>query len=236
MIGDLTKAITQVFDRRFLGVLLKSVALTVLLLLALSGLALWLLSLLPSLSVTIPLVGYEITFLDELTTSLSIGLLLALSIFLMFPVAAIFVSLFLDEIADAVERRHYPHLPEPRRQTLGEVLTQGIEFSMVLIGANIVALVIYLLVTFLAPVIFWIVNGYLLGREYFEVVAMRRMDKRDAKRLRQKHFMTVWLAGVFMAIPLSVPVLNIVAPLVGVAAFVHLYHRKMATPGAPLAP
>lgn len=228
MIGDLTKALKQIFDRRFLGVLLKSIALTVGLLLVLAALALWLLGFVPSLGFTIPLIGYEVTFLDELTTSLSIGLLLALSAFLMFPVAAIFVSLFLDEIADAVERRHYPGLPEPRRQGFGEVITQGIEFSMVLIGANVVALIIYLSVALLAPVIFWVVNGYLLGREYFEVVAMRRMDKRDAKTLRQKHFLSVWFAGTLMAIPLSVPVLNIVAPLVGVAAFVHLFHRKTA--------
>ncbi|MEM7523446.1 MAG: EI24 domain-containing protein [Pseudomonadota bacterium] len=226
MVGDLFKALTQIFDRRFLGVLLKSIALTLALLAALSALALWMLSFIPSLGFTIPIIGYEVTFLDEVTTSLSIGLLLALSAFLMFPVAAIFVGLFLDEIADAVERRHYPHLPEPRRQTLGEVLTQGFEFSLALIGANAVALIIYLLSGFLAPIVFWVINGYLLGREYFEVVAMRRMDRRDAKSLRQKHFFAVWIAGILMAIPLSVPILNIIAPLVGVAAFVHLFHRK----------
>lgn len=231
MFGDFSKALSQVFDRRFLGVLIKSVGLTVALLAALVALTVYLLGFIPSLSFTIPLIGYEITFLDELTTSLSIGLVIALSAFLMFPVAAIFIGLFLDEIADAVERRHYPHLPEPRRQSWGEMISQAAEFALVLVGANAVALIFYLLATFLAPLVFLLVNGYLLGREYFEVVAMRRMTKDDAKRLRQKHLFTIWMAGALVAAPLSIPFVNVIAPLVGVAAFVHLYHRKVAPGG-----
>lgn len=226
MIGDFSKAISQVFDHRFLKVLLKSVGLTALLLIAMIVLFFYLISFIPAFTFTVPFTDYEVGFLDELAATASVGLILALSAFLMFPVAAIFIGLFLDEIADAVERRHYPHLPEPRRQSLGEALMQGLEFALVLIGANVLALIIYLLSTALAPVIFWIVNGYLLGREYFEVVAMRRMDQPEAKRLRRKHLPSIWMAGALIAIPLSVPILNLLAPLVGVAAFVHLYHRK----------
>ncbi|MEM7546864.1 MAG: EI24 domain-containing protein [Pseudomonadota bacterium] len=227
MIGDFAKALSQVFDRRFLGVLLKTVGLTLLLLGALVALAVYLLAFIPSLSFTIPLIGYEITFLDELAASASYGLILILSTLLMFPVAALFVGLFLDEIADAVERRHYPDLPEPRRQSWGEIITQGLEFMLVLVGANIIALVLYLIIT---PFAFWIINGYLLGREYFEVVAMRRMDLQAAKALRRKHFLPIWIAGILIAIPLSIPILSVIVPLVGVAAFVHLYHRKQITP------
>lgn len=226
MIGDFTKALSQVFDRRFIGVLIKTVGLTVLLLGVLVALAIYLLGFIPSLSFTIPVIGYEINFLDEIATSASYGLILILSTLLMFPVAALFVGLFLDEIADAVERRHYPSLPEPRRQSWGEIITQGLEFALVLIGANIVALLLYLIIT---PFAFWIINGYLLGREYFEVVAMRRMDQQAAKALRRKHFIPIWIAGILIAIPLSVPLLSVIVPLIGVAAFVHLYHRKQAT-------
>ncbi len=229
MLNDITRALTQIFDRRFIGVLVKSVGLTALLLAALVALTIYLIGFIPSLSFTIPLIGYEVAFLDELATSASYGLILLLSTVLMFPVAALFVGLFLDEIADAVEQRHYPHLPEPRRQGWGEIITQGLEFAMVLIGANVLALIVYLVATAFAPIVFWMVNGYLLGREYFEVVAMRRMDQESAKALRRKHFLAVWFAGILIAIPLSVPILNIIAPLIGVAAFVHLYHRKMGT-------
>ena len=224
MIDDFLKAISQILDRRFLSVLLKSIGMTVALLAALTVAAIYLLGFIPSIAFTVPVIDYEVSFFDELAASLGFGLVLTLSIFLMFPVAAIFVGLLLEDIADAVEARHYPGLPPARRQTLGEVLTHAGEFALVLIGANLLALILY----FFIPFIFWIVNGYLIGREYFEIVAYRRMEERAAKALRRKHFFAVWIAGTLIAIPLSVPILNIIAPLVGVAAFVHLYHRKAA--------
>lgn len=228
MISDISKALSQVFDRRFFGVLIKSILLTVLLLGALIALAIWAMGYMPAMNFTIPFTGYQVTFLDEIASTASIGVILILSMFLMFPVAAIFVGLFLDEIADAVEARYYPHLPPPRRQGWGEIIIQGAQFALVLIGANMLALIIYIMSTALAPFVFWAVNGYLLGREYFELVAMRRMDEQAAKALRRKHLPSVWIAGTLLAAPLSVPVLNIIAPLIGVAAFVHLYHRKAA--------
>ncbi|MEX2517750.1 MAG: EI24 domain-containing protein [Paracoccaceae bacterium] len=228
MIADISKALTQIFDRRFFGVLLKSVLLTALLLGALIALAIWAMGYIPVMNFTIPFTGYQVTFLDQIVSTASFGLILVMSMFLMFPVAAVFVGLFLDEIADAVEARYYPHLPPPRRQGWGEIITQGAGFALVLIGANLLALIVYIMSTALAPFVFWIVNGYLLGREYFEVVAMRRMDEQAAKALRRRHLPSVWIAGTLLAAPLSVPVLNIIAPLIGVAAFVHLYHRRTA--------
>ncbi len=226
MIADFSRALSQVFDRRFISVLIKAIALTLGLLFGLTAIVMYFISFIPEISFFIPFTDYEVTFLDEIASTASIGVALVLSSFLMFPVAILFIGFFLDEIADAVEARHYPHLPAPRRQGWGEMLTQSIQFTFVLIGANIIALIIYLLSTLLAPVIFWVVNGYLLGREYFEVVAMRRMDRREAKSLRQKHLFATWIAGALVAVPLSIPVLNILAPVIGVAAFVHLYHRK----------
>lgn len=229
MIGDFSRAITQILDRRFIGVLLKSLALTAGLLAVLTAAAIYLLGFIPELGFTIPFIDYEVSFFDELAASLGFGLVLTLSIFLMFPVAAIFVGLLLDEIADAVEAKHYPALPPARKQSMGEVLTHAGEFALVLIGANLLALILY----FFVPFIFWIVNGYLIGREYFEIVAYRRLEEREAKALRRKHFFETWAAGTLVAIPLSVPVLNIIAPLVGVAAFVHFYHRKRGRSAAP---
>lgn len=232
MLNDISLALAQIFDRRFLGILLKSIGLTLLLLAALIALAIWAIGFLPSIDFVIPFTGFEVTFADEIAATASIGLIVILSMMLMFPVAAVFVGLFLDEIADAVEARHYPGLPPPRKQGLGEVIAQGVKFAFVLVAANFAALIIYILSTALAPFIFWIVNGYLLGREYFEVVAMRRMDEDAAKALRRRHLPSIWIAGTLLAAPLSVPILNIVAPLVGVAAFVHLYHRKTGRAGA----
>lgn len=228
MIGDFSKAISQVFDRRFLSVLLKSLGLTIGLLAIITAILFYFLSFIPAIDFTVPFTDWHVTFFDEIAKTASVGLILIFSSFLMFPVATVFIGLFLDEIADAVEGRHYPHLPAPRRQSFREALTQGFEFMLLLIGANIVALIFYLILNVAAPLVFWLVNGYLLGREYFEIVAARRMDARAAKSLRNKHLMSTWAAGALIAIPLSIPVVNLIVPLIGVAAFVHLFHRKAA--------
>lgn len=222
---DVAKATAQVLDPKFRSVLLKSLAITIATLAGMVWLADFALSYIPAISFTIPLVGWEVTFLDETAKDLGLGLAIVLSMFLMFPVAAIIIGFFLEEIADAVEARHYPQLPPARRQSWGEILINALEFFMTLVGANILALLVYLVLLPIAWVPFLIVNGYLLGREYFELVAMRRTPLHEVKGLRKKYFMRIWLAGIVMAAPLSIPILNLLVPVVGVAAFTHMYHR-----------
>jgi uncharacterized protein involved in cysteine biosynthesis len=82
----------------------------------------------------------------------------------------------------------------------------------------------------LAPFSFWLVNGFLLGREYFQLVAMRRLGRAGAAALGRRHTGRVWLAGTAMAVPLSVPVLNLLVPVVGVAVFTHQFHRLASRP------
>jgi CysZ protein len=90
---------------------------------------------------------------------------------------------------------------------------------------NLAALVVYLTVAPLAPFVFWLVNGFLLGREYFQLVALRRLSPAEAAALRRRHAGRIWLAGTAMAVPLSVPVVNLLVPIVGVAVFTHQFQR-----------
>lgn len=223
LIGDVLRALGQVLDRRFLGVLLRALALTLALLAALTGGAVWLVGLLPA-TLDLPLVG-EVATPVAWVQALTGGAVLLLSAFLMFPVAAAFVGLFLDEIADAVEARHYPGLAPPRRTGLGEEIAAAVRFTLVVLGANLLALVLYLPAGPFAPLVFWAVNGYLLGREYFELAAARRLGPEGVTKLRRRHRFTVWAAGALMAVPLSVPVLSLVVPVIGAASFTHLFHR-----------
>lgn len=224
LIGDFRKSAVQMLSARFIWVVIKSLALTIGLLIAVSlGVGFLLQLVLPD-SFSLPWVG-EITFLDELLSIAAVPAILALSPFLMFPVAALFIGFFLDEIAGAVERRHYPTLPPAQGIGIDEALLDGLKFAGVFLAVNAVAFVIYVLVPPLAPFIFWIVNGYLLGREYFSQVALRRLPPKDAHALRRKYRLRVWFAGVLMAIPLSVPLLNLIIPILGVATFTHQFQR-----------
>ncbi|MDH3666028.1 MAG: EI24 domain-containing protein [Paracoccaceae bacterium] len=223
MIGDFLRAVSQVFDGRFTGVLLRSVGLTVALLAAVTAGAVFLTGFLPA-SFDLPLIG-EIETPFAAARGLAIGAMLLLSAFLMFPVAALFVGLYLDRIAEAVEARHYPDQPPARPMPIGEAMRGALWFMCIVIAVNLVGLIFYLISGPLAPLIFWTVNGYLFGREYFELVALRRLQPPEMRALRRKNGFQIWLSGALMAVPLSVPIVNLVVPVIGVATYTHMYHR-----------
>jgi uncharacterized protein involved in cysteine biosynthesis len=85
--------------------------------------------------------------------------------------------------------------------------------------------VLYVLSGPFAPLVFWAVNGYLLGREYFQMAAMRRLGRDGAAALRRRHRGQIFAAGLLMAAPLSLPLVNLVVPVLGAATFTHLFHR-----------
>lgn len=217
-------ALGQVGDARFRRVLLLGLALTVVLLIAATSGFVWLIGALTADSVTVPWIG-EITWLGDIISWGSFFLFFVLSIFLMMPVASAITSMFLDEVAAAVEDRHYPNLPPVHTAGFGDALIDTVNFLGVLIGANILALILYLMFPPAAIFIFWGLNGFLLGREYFMLAAMRRVGRAQAKALRSAHSGTIWLAGTLMAIPLSIPLVNLLIPIIGAATFTHLYHN-----------
>lgn len=217
-------ALGQVGDPRFRNVLFMGLGLTIgLLIAAYFGLL--------AVLNTLGLYDLAATQLGEggwgawIINATSFFAILFLSVFLMVPVASAFTSMFLDRIAGAVEDRHFPYLPPADSVPFGEAVKDTVNFLGILIGANILALLLYLALPPFAPLIFWGLNGFLLGREYFFVAAMRRIGREGAKELRREHFATIWIAGTLMAIPLSVPLVNLLIPILGAATFTHLFHK-----------
>lgn len=213
----------QIGDPRFRKVLFLGIGLTLALLVACYAGFLWMINAFVGEEAIVPVLG-EVTWIDDLLSVSSLLFMLVLSVFLMVPVASAITSMFLDEVAQAVEDKHYPHLPDVPGVPFWDGLRDTINFLGVLIGANVLALILYAFFTPLAPFIFWGLNGFLLGREYFTLAAMRRLGRAKAKQLRSRHAGTIWLAGTLMAVPLSVPLLNLVIPILGAATFTHIYH------------
>ncbi len=223
LFSDFAKAVSQLFDPKFLWVLIKAVGLSAVLFGGAYYGIIWLaVTVLPG-SITLPWLG-TIPIGDWFSAVAFTGALI-MAVFLMFPVAAIFLGFFLEEIADAVETKHYPNLPKVPPMPFSAAMGEALRFLMVMIIANLFALIIYFASTLLAPVIFYIVNGFLLGREYFQLVAMRRLGAKAARKLRKAHRWEIWFAGILMAVPLSIPVVNLLVPLLGVATFTHQFHR-----------
>jgi uncharacterized protein involved in cysteine biosynthesis len=228
MIGDFFRAIGQLGDPRFRSVLLRGVGLTIALLVGTAVGVFFLVDWLIPDTLTLPRVG-EINWVDDFASGASLLLMLALSAFLMVPVASAFTSMFLDEVADAVEAEHYPHLPPAPRVPFSEAVGDSLSFLAVLLVANLAALVLYIFLAPFAPLIFWGLNGFLLGREYFQLVALRRLGREGAKAARSRHAGRIWLAGAMMAVPLTIPIINLLVPILGAATFTHLYHRWEAS-------
>lgn len=224
MLGDFSKALGQLTDRRFRRVLILGLGLTIALLAGATILFGWVVGLFVPDAVSLPFIG-EVTWLDSVASWATVLLMLVLSVVLMVPVAAAFTGIFLDDVAEAVEERHYPGLEPVGHIPLTDTLRDSFSLIAVTVGVNLVALMLFFFVGPLAPVLFWVVNGYLLGREFFQMAAMRREGREGATRLRRRHAGQIWLAGTLMAVPLSVPVVNLLMPILGAATFTHMYHR-----------
>jgi len=154
---------------------------------------------------------------------------------MLFPAAAIGLqSLFLDAVADGVEAKYYPHLPPARRQRVGEIVASALRLTMVMLGLNILLLFVWLIMLLiaapLAPVPFYLVNGYLLGREYFELVALRRMNPLEANVLRRQKLGWNMADGILMTLLFTVPIVNLAGPIIAAAYMTHRFHRVW-TPG-----
>ena len=227
MILDAARAAAgQLFSPEFRSVFLKTLGLTVLALAALwfglESLLEWLAW--PWLQTFVPGLPGWAGWLGAIVA----GIVLAVGVALLVaPVTAIVAGLFLDDVAEVVERTDYPDDPPGRAVPALRSLALAIKFFGVVILGNIVALLL-LLVPGVNIAAFFIVNGYLLGREFFEFAAMRFRPEAEAKALRRKNAGTVFLAGLVIALFLPVPLLNLLTPLFAAAMMVHLHKAVSA--------
>ena len=219
MVSALTRAFGQLGDPAIRRVLWIGVAVAIALIVGLTTGVVWALT-----NVSIP--GFA--WLTEALQWLGGFAAVVLSVFLFPGVVGAVSSIFLDDVAAAVEGRHYPGLGAARRQGLAESVGMALRFLLVLIIFNLLALIASLLVPPFSLFFFFAVNGYLLGREYFELVAQRRMDSASATALRRRFRWRVLAAGVLIAVLVSVPVLNLLAPVLGTAFMVHIFQGLAA--------
>ncbi len=152
--------------------------------------------------------------------------------FFLFPaVMLLTMSFLLDDIAAAVEQRHYPGLPAARGQPWGEIIGGGLVFAGITLALNLVALPFYIALLFIPPLnllVFYLLNGYLLGREYFELVAVRRVELTQSNALRRTHRGKLLVAGMIIAFLLTLPLINLFTPIIATAFMLHVFQRLPA--------
>ena len=229
ILSDFLKSVAQFDDPKFRRVLWRGMGLTIALLIAACLLVNFGINQLLSSAWAANMIGDQ-SWLGALINVGGVLFTIALSIWLMVPVTSAIIALFLDEVAQAVEARHYPHLPKQTATKLQDQILVGIRFLGILLLADIGALILSMIVPPLAPFVFWATNGYLMGREYFQMAAMRRMPRAQAQELFQRHQGSIWTAGILMAIPMSIPLVGLFIPILGAATFTHQFERLRALP------
>ena len=152
---------------------------------------------------------------------------LFLSWFLFPAVATLVLSFFLDQIVTAVEEEHYPDVEASGPTSLSRGTYLAARMGLVVLLVNFLALPAYLLLLFTAVgpfILFFLLNSFLMGREYYALVSERHFQPDDSKRPARAKPDQIFLGGGLVMALFLIPVLNLAAPILGAATMTHIYH------------
>lgn len=229
---SVTRAVARgwgdLFRPRIFSLVLLGVGLTILLFVALQTGIFWLIRVFAPGAFSLPWIG-AIDVGNALSWG-SLALFPVMGFFLMAPVAAGFCGLFAERVSDAVEDIHYPGMTGQDPDFLDGLL-ESLALMAAVLGVAILTLILTPFLGPLAPVLFYIANGWLLGREFFQMAAKRHLRSAQASELRRNNNLSVTLAGMLIALLLTIPVLNIIVPVLAAAVFTHLFHINYGKSG-----
>ncbi len=225
VVTPITRAVGQIGDRVFLTVVAQSLGLSALVFFALHAAA---------IGIVHGILAWHgpLAWIADLLGSVAAS---ALALWLFLPLAAIIASLFLDPIARAVEARWYPHLPPAAGASVMSQIGVSLTFGLRVLALNILALLLVLLLPGPGLLLGWAVAAYGLGRGLFLAVAMRRMTRAAAEQVYGAGRWAILAQGAAMALSGTVPLLNLLIPVIGTAAMVHVLDRTVAGMGPAMA-
>ncbi len=225
MFAALIRAINQLGDKKFQKVILFGIAGSVAVFVGLWLLAGWGVSAVAWTD--LPWVGGFLDWFPDWVGEAAFLVTMLIVMFLLFPaVMTAIVSIFLEDIVKAVEDRHYPALPPARPIPMAEVVVDALKFLGLVVGVNLLALPLYAILFFIPPlniILYYVLNGYLVGREFYEMVAFRRLSKSDAADVRKAHKGKITATGAMFAFGMTVPILNLLTPVLAAATMVHVF-------------
>jgi CysZ protein len=225
MIRAFELAIQQLGDPRLRSVIWQSLLLSIVLQAAIVGVAWWALQ---------SFATFRWDWVNGLVHWLGGGAVLVVAL-LLFPASfGVVISIFMERIADIVESTHYPQLGKAHGISIWTALWTGLVFLVAVVALNLVMLPFYLLALFVVgfgAILFYAVNGWLTARLYYEQVALRRMGPAEVKAWRRANAGTLWATGMVIVLLGTIPVVNLIVPVVGTAAMVHV--AQTLTPPSP---
>ena len=150
------------------------------------------------------------------------------AVFLMPAITSLVASLFVDDFADHVEREHYPAERPGVALPFSQAIYEGVKTALLTILVYLIALP-FVLLAGAGFLIFFLATAWLLGREYFELAAMRFRSPEEAKAMRRDNAATIFAAGLIIAAFVSIPIVNLATPIFGMAFMVHM-HKRLSGP------
>ena len=230
MIDAALKALAQLFTRPLRAVLIKAIGLSLLLIVIIGIVLNRVFSALATSGATwaeqtagvAPHAAWA-SLAWVLSIMASLGIITG-ALFLMPAVTAFVGSFFVDEVAEAVERDNYPAEPPGHALPLLRALLEGVNFTFLALVVYLCALP-FIFFAGLGVIILFVANSYLLGRQYFEFAAMRFRPPHEAKAMRKTSASYIFLAGMVIAVFVSIPLVNLATPIFAMAYMVHIHKR-----------
>jgi len=145
-----------------------------------------------------------------------------LTLWLFLPVAVTIAAMFIERVARAVEQRFYPNLPPCLGAPLGEQIYDGLAVGLRVLLMSCLALGLSFLLPGIGALLGWAISGWAIGRGLFVAVAMRRMSRVAAQAQARRQRGAILIQGGILALAGFLPPLNLLVPVLGVAAMVHL--------------
>lgn len=222
MIASILQSLLVVKERFFWGYLFASAMISAVLLAATAGGMLWWLDHWAALQGE----GWFYEWLRKLTVSVGGWVALTLGYFL-FPIILPFISLlFLDPIIKRMEKTYYPGAEPSVHLHLGHIFLLAVKFLCIALFLNILAIPFYF-IPVVNIIVYYLLNSYLFGREYLEIVGVRYHPPKELRKLRYKHYLHFLLGGLLISLMFTTPVVNFIAPVLATVFMVHLYFRKI---------
>ncbi len=216
MIRAFDLALRQLGDPKLRAVVWQSLLLSLVLQIAVAVLGWWLLQ---------RFATFQWDWVNQAIRWLGGGAVTVLAL-LLFPASfGIVISVFMERIADIVEGKYYPELGRARGIPIWTGLWTGVVFLLAVVALTLVMLPLYLVALFvvgLGAVLFYGINGWLTARLYYEQVALRRRSPAEVKAWRKANTGVLWLTGIVIVFLGTIPILNLIVPVLGTAAMVHV--------------
>lgn len=224
LLAPILRSLAQITDPAFIGIVLRSLLWSALVFAGLHVGVIW------AVHHVLSWHGW-LAWLGDLLGGIGASLL---GLWLFLPLAALIATLFIDRVARAVERRHYPALPPAPGSSLVDDIRDGLALAWRILLLNLLALVLVLVVPGLGLILAWVIAAYAIGRGLFMAVALRRFDRARAERMYADCRGLVLIQGGVLALAGYVPLMNLLVPVVGAAAMVHVLDAAQQRPGARL--